>query len=1436
MLGLSVLLLAVAGVVFVGVITDLEPWSQLVILLAVVVIALATAPPVARRGLTATAETVAVVGLLVVSIAGYALWTTEVVRGLPGPTFGGLVAACTAAVGYGYHLLTHLNLPRWTALAALQPALPLLAYPLITGPAGWALVFALVAAHNAGIAAVRGPRLMRYAAWVLHAAAVAAAIGYASAGLIVAETAAGALPAGLTLVLAAAVGVGGALGLRHDPIPDVAGGLFAFAVMVSAGRVLALALPGRALLPVTAVVAITALAVRLLPRRARKGPLWAVIVASAGIGLVVTALSLRAGVAALVVPPWPEEGLTDHRTELADAAALTAGWQLAPTAAALTIATALIMPKVARRESTVAGVALTALAAPASFGLEPVPAAWVLLVATVGLLVAGLAAQTHRAVTVHVAAASVTGLAAAGAALSTPALTATILVTLTVATAIIARSLPRHPEAALVTEWAAGAATLALPGAAATAAVAFGFSTPAALVSAFAALCASLGYAAATQLRHRFVPVPVLVGASAATVVVAAFAFTLGQVSAVDRAIAALLVATALLIYAAPRMDAFQPSYRLLDGADLAAAALTASAIATLARLALLVLPISGPDSLLATAATIVFLVTLGIRAVPRELRRGPVLGVSVFGGLAAAIAGAAAMVSGVQVLAAPGPLWDADIARWWPPATALADLTWATPFALTLFAVAAALVIPRPTGSRVSAGLAVLATVAAPVALGMGWRAPATLAVAVGAVYALSAVVPVPWRDPAAEAPASARPTPLAPGTRLSPVPPAWERAATARAAAGGALGLYAVGAALARPWTTAAVLGVIMLVATVVAALAARLPRADPRRRVGGTAVAGALLATPAALAAVSAQLGQAAGMMLLAALAGSTLGLAALAALPTRVASERSSAETSLRLASVAEGSDAAGIAARYLPYGTVGVTAGATAVAFFALPTTQPAGVYAAAAALLAVLAELLRAARRPPGHRSLVRPAVGAMIAAAAPAMLALATLAPALVTALVEPYRSLAAPWQGPPATLLAPDPVGPSSVIAALLLTLAAALAAVGFGGAVTRQAVPVVAPGLAITLLIAPDALGAPWPAGTVAALLVFTISVLGVALTPPPPVDLSTRPLRVNRQLVLGIGLAAGGAGLAGALADPQLSWGTFGGAIAVGAAAALEGKTRMARLLGWLGAALAAQLFALTTAYLLGAAGTEFAFALLAVGAVALLAVTRLRALRPPAAAPELMAVEGLGGYASLVAAFVVALGSPPDLAAVLIGTGAVLGLAALRPGRPHRWRRGLWWSAAICEVAAWWIIMGLLEVPVLEAYTLPFAFFALVVGALEVRYRPELGSWVTWGPGLISAFAPSLVVVITTTEPEPYRQAWVLVGGVATLILGSRLRQRAPVIIGTVVATAAALHLLSLAGPWLVLVPLGILLLILGANREKRQRDLERLRGAYSRMR
>jgi hypothetical protein len=168
---------------------------------------------------------------------------------------------------------------------------------------------------------------------------------------------------------------------------------------------------------------------------------------------------------------------------------------------------------------------------------------------------------------------------------------------------------------------------------------------------------------------------------------------------------------------------------------------------------------------------------------------------------------------------------------------------------------------------------------------------------------------------------------------------------------------------------------------------------------------------------------------------------------------------------------------------------------------------------------------------------------------------------------------------------------------------------------------------------------------------------------------------------------------------------------------------------------------------------------------------------------------------------------------------------VLGVAASRPGRGTVERRGLFWIAVTCEISAWWLLMGVADVALPEAYTLPFAALALLVGVLELRHRPDLRSWVAYGPALVAALLPTLVIVLFG-DGGNVRQVLLLLGGVATLIFGSTRRQQAPVIIGSVVTVLAALSLLTAFGPWLVLIPVGLVLLVLGASNESRRRTQE----------
>jgi hypothetical protein len=606
--------------------------------------------------------------------------------------------------------------------------------------------------------------------------------------------------------------------------------------------------------------------------------------------------------------------------------------------------------------------------------------------------------------------------------------------------------------------------------------------------------------------------------------------------------------------------------------------------------------------------------------------------------------------------------------------------------------------------------------------------------------------------------------------------------------------------------------------------------------RAQVGGAATLGVLLALPGVFAALAADQGRSTEVVLTAALAASSVSLAVLTLLGRFIP--------------------------QYLPWATVGLVGGATVTAIASLPTDRPTALYAAAAALLGVIAEMLRGATPAPGitvapvqswegrvrrtrwteirpsglrGRWLVDPATGAVVVAIVPTVLALVSLAPALKASLVDPMQQLQHVWDGPVAALTSPDSglVDGTSVLAAVLLTVAAALAATGFGGK-AAEAVPVILPGLAITLLIAPIALHIAWPAATGSALVVFTIAMLGLALTPPP---IATRAelLRTTRSIVFVLGLLAGGAGLSGALATRPLTLSTLGSAIFVGLVAAIGGRTSRARILGWLFAAFMGQFFVLAVALVAGLAPAWAAFGVLGVGAALLILESTLPRLGLPQYRAEATTVEW-SGYASAVIALALAYNSPAQLAALLAAWGAVLGLAVGRPGRRSGQRRLIFWVAMGLEFVGWCLFMTLTDVAVPEAYTLPFAALALLAGILESQRRPDISSWAAYGPALLAAFVPTIAIVLATNAGD-LRELLLLLGAVTTLIIGTRLQQQAPVVVGAAATAIAAVHFgVTLVGPWVVLVPLGVVLLFLGATNENRRRTQERLRGALVRMR
>ncbi|GIF12472.1 SCO7613 C-terminal domain-containing membrane protein [Actinoplanes teichomyceticus] len=1269
---------------------------------------------------------------------------------------------------------------------------------------------------------------LRELTFALLCFACAGALLFSSVALLQAEAVPDALRSGLILVVAALTAAAAAK-LLHQPVArHIAGAVLTLAVIGAAARVAAVVDPHWTLVVAAATVAVTGAVVGRLPASIRSGPQYASAAALGLIGLLVAVDAIRAAIAPVAAarPVWHAD-TAGYARAMAEAAG-PAGWLLAFSALLVTIAAALALPAAIRHEGAVIGIAMTALSLPASLGLAWSEAPWPLVLAAIALGAAGLWSSTRRIAITHVAAAGTVGLFGAGAALSACWLTAAVLTALAGAGVMVtfaARQLPVRLFAWVIGDWASGAAALAIPGAAVTGALAIsdtgqgppptaGATVPA-LAAGFLAVAGTLSYAAVFQVARREISLPLTAGTGLGALAMAAAALFAPGKTTPDLCVGALLLGAALLLFFARTIDERGRTDRTMDGPDWAAAAATVAICGALARVAALAFP----NAPLAVAGVVVLLVGLGVSALMDDWKRGPSRGLGIAALVVAVLAGAQALGGSLRVLSAPGPLWATDVGH---VATTPPPGAWQAPFALVLVAITAAIALPRPWSHHASGLCAALAAMGAPWALGLPWWSPLLIGAAVATAYALAAL-------------ATAEP-----------------QAARARATVAAVVLVHAAAVGLARPWSTGLALLTVVLLGALIA-VTARLPlpsrdadevlltpegsRVLPghRAQIGGAATAAVLLALPGTFAALSAEQGHSAQVVLTAALAGSSIGLAVLALTGRHVP--------------------------QYLPWATIGLVLGSTVTALVSVPTPYPTALYAAAAALLGVLAEMLRGAvpapesptvvdafpagdiryqraRRARGggvfQRWLSDPATGAVMLALLPTVLALFSLAPALRAALIDPMGQLGAVWDGPVPALAAPAAgnVDATSALAAVLLTGAAALAALGFGGR-PAETVPVILPGVALTLLITPIAVHASFPAATGAALVVFTISMLGLALTPPPVASRSSL-LRGTRTVVFVIGLLAGGAGLAGSLARADLTLFTLGSAVGVGLVAAVAGRTATARLLGWLFAALMGQMFVLAAAMSMGLDRHWAAFGVLAVGAMLLALESLLPRLGLAQYRAEAVTVEW-SGYASAAIAGALAFDSPAHLAALLAAWGAVLGLTASRPDRTPGQRRMMFWLAVGFEIVGWWLFIALAEVALPEAYTLPFAALALAVGVVEAHHRPELSSWAAYGPALLAAFVPTIGIVLAGDGGD-LREVLLLLGGVVTLIIGSRTRQQAPVVVGAATTVIAALKFaFSLGGPWLMLVPVGVVLIFLGATSESRRRAQD-LRTVVSQMR
>ena len=287
------LLLAGAVVVMTFAFTGLNAVGRMSLLGLITLVLLFVPVALARRQLIATAETLAAVALLMVLVDGYVAYSRGPVRRRDRAHAGVLRDRLpgTAAVAVAYEFATHLLAPRYATLLVLQPVIPLLGYPLITEPAGWALALVGVAADEPRVrdradarpvavrrrrAARRGPR--RRVPARRRLAAVRARLRHR-----VARTRSRRCsrrracrrrcgrPA--SWCSPPPSGVAGAVQQRRSPLADLTGGLAVLAVILAAARVAAVATPGYALVVTAGAVAATAVVRRLAAgrRAARAG-------------------------------------------------------------------------------------------------------------------------------------------------------------------------------------------------------------------------------------------------------------------------------------------------------------------------------------------------------------------------------------------------------------------------------------------------------------------------------------------------------------------------------------------------------------------------------------------------------------------------------------------------------------------------------------------------------------------------------------------------------------------------------------------------------------------------------------------------------------------------------------------------------------------------------------------------------------------------------------------------------------------------------------------------------------------------------------------------------------------------------------------------------------------------------------------------------------
>jgi len=797
--------------------------------------------------------------------------------------------------------------------------------------------------------------------------------------------------------------------------------------------------------------------------------------------------------------------------------------------------------------------------------------------------------------------------------------------------------------------------------------------------------------------------------------------------------------------------------------------------------------------------ATAAILAALTARLLPAGARPGPGAGALIAAGVLGVVLLGMTLIAAGETVANALPMWHATVttgARFdWQLLAALGLMT------VALLAALAAAGLPRVTWLDAIVASAVLAVLALPGSVALDWWAPSIVDLAGAALLASAAVF-----------------------ARSS-------RAALVPGLGAAILTVHAVLASLARPENTAAILGAIAVLGVGLGALSrsgrSTVERLAHRRIVGGSATLAGLVALPPAVGAA----------------------LVSAEVVPWWVG----------RWTTTAVGLVLCGLVAirQWWPaftwYGFAATVCSAVVwPTVVAVSGVEPVGTYAAielivlAAALLAITPALTESDTTVTDTDTDTLTdnadrgntlAVGATIAglAAIPGALMLAIdVLPAVLQVVALPYSWLSAVWSGVPAGIgLTPpgglaDPVQVTGTDAVALALLAVASATVAYAVRPRiRSAVGGLGVGGPTAILVGLTAAAAPWPAVPAATLLLGLVIIVVAAL-------MRVGPLRATIATTQGVAYV--GAGLAGALTVEWATIAALGSTVVAAAAVGAAGRTVSWRVWGWLAAVAAA----LATAAAAGLAADlrprDVAFWILAVAAVSLAFGAWLRPR-----GTESVAVQA-AAHAGAVVALLFTVGSTGLAAAVSTLWGVVVGLRALWPGTSRSGRAALTATAAAWELLAWWLLLAGRDVVLVEAYTLPLALVALLAGWAALRARPDLSSWVAYGPALCAAFLPSLAMVLVESGPTagfPWRRLLLGAGALLVVVAGSVRRRQAPVVVGGVVLGIVALHEVVLAWDllprWAPLAVGGLLLVGLAMPYERRRRDLARLRGAVGRM-